>query len=257
MEHQDLIVYEQPANEHIRVFLRLEHLHNKALYFLQGHSQWESRACMSAIVEILHLLDRPDLRNKITQEVSRQLSTLKRLQQTPQVDHSRLNTVIQDLDSIHTTLHQYSGKFGDNLRNSEFIKSISHHHTTPGGTCAYNTPGLHYWLEQTPSQRTEQLANWLDSFSDLFHLMRVMMNLIRESAMPAKHTAEGGFYQSTLDPQAPCQLIRVEVPMSAEVFPKISLGRHGISIRFLLAGVDQRAVQTEQDIDFHLACCIF
>lgn len=257
MDQQEIIVFEQPANENIRLCLRFEYLHNKALFFLHGHSQWESRCCVNAIIELLHLLDRPDLRNKIAQEITRIQSNMKRLQQTPQVNHAKLDSLIQEFNSIARTLHQNNGKFGDSLRLNDFIMSIYHLNNAPGGTCESNAPKFHLWLEQSPKKRMHDLAAWLDGFNDIYQVTSLLLNLVRQSAMPVRHIAKAGFYQTSLDAQTPCQLIRVQIPMSLQVFPKISCGRHGVNIRFLGEDFSERSQQTEQDIEFDLACCIF
>jgi cell division protein ZapD len=59
------VIYEQPVNEHVRVCLRLEQLFNQTLHWMRGTSAWDSRAAISALLEILNVLDRPDLKAKL------------------------------------------------------------------------------------------------------------------------------------------------------------------------------------------------
>lgn len=257
MEQEGFVLFEQPGNEHIRVCLRLEHLRNKANYFLNKTSVWDNCSCLATIIELTNLLDRSDLRNKFAQEVGRQLYNLSRLQQTPQVDHNKLSNIIQQLENISTTLHVNNGKFADSLRQNEFIKSICRHHNTPGGICEHNTAALSLWLAQPLDTRQGQLRTWFSSFQDIFQVTNLLLHLVRTSNQAVLQKATDGFFQTHLDPQTPCQLIRVSIPLCYQVFPNISLGKHGVNIRFLEANLTDRSQQTERDIDFQFACCVF
>jgi cell division protein ZapD len=69
--------------------------------------------------------------------------------------------------------------------------------------------------------------------------------------------AHGGVYQKTLDPKMPCQLVRIALPAGVPYFAELSGGRHRFTARFLqFSTIEQRARQTEQDVDFELACCV-
>ena len=87
------IIYEQPVSEHIRVCLRLELLFQQAKYRLQAGSVWDSRAAIITLIDILNLLDRPDIKTKLTKELCRYLSVLSRLEKTSEVDHQKLSNI--------------------------------------------------------------------------------------------------------------------------------------------------------------------
>src|ERR1700722_9851291 len=94
------IVYEQPVSEHIRVCLRLELLFQQAKYRLQAGSVWDSRAAIITLIDILNLLDRPDIKTKLTKELCRYLSILSRLEKTSEVDHQKLSTLLIELENV-------------------------------------------------------------------------------------------------------------------------------------------------------------
>ena len=52
----------------------------------------------------------------------------------------------------------------------------------------------------------------------------LILQLIRESAVPRPEIAAQGFFQRGLDSNAPHQLIRVLLPTGAGCFPEISGG---------------------------------
>ena len=248
--------FEQPVNEQVRVCLRIEHLLKKANYFLSGTDQWDSMASLQAINDLVILLDRPDLRSKLSKESSRQLSTLRRLQQSPGVNLNKLDQVIRTLEHINASLHGNKGKFAHPLRENEFLSSIRQHQYSPGASCSFNTPDMQSWLAQAPQLRRQDLTQWMGQFEDVKSIVSTILSLIRESGVPVSKTAEQGFYQMALDPQMSCQLVRVSIAENMNVFPQISVGRHALNIRFNELNLKSRAVQSTQDIPFELTCCI-
>jgi hypothetical protein len=47
------LIFEQPLNERMRTFLRLDFLYSQALYHNEMQSQWGSRAAMGSLLDIL------------------------------------------------------------------------------------------------------------------------------------------------------------------------------------------------------------
>jgi Uncharacterized protein conserved in bacteria len=84
------------------------------------------------------------------------------------------------------------------------------------------------------------------------------LTLIRQSVVPTHEHAPRGFFQQSLDPNLPYQLLRVSLPASASYFPEISGGKHRFTVRFLEQPcLEMRAVQTAHEVDFELARCAF
>jgi len=127
----------------------------------------------------------------------------------------------------------------------------------PGGGCSFDAPGYHYWLQQPPTERTAQLTFWLGSLKTIRLAVELSLRLIRQSSAPQLRIAHEGFYQAALDPQLPCQLIRVALSHNAGVYPEISVGRHGLSIRFNTLSLNERPSQAHEDVKFQLICCVF
>ena len=86
--------------------------------------------------------------------------------------------------------------------------------------------------------------------------MLLLLQLVRESAHSSQEVAHEGFFQKMLDPNAPCQLVRVTVPAEAPYFAEVSGGRHRFTLRFLEYLTDGHALQTAKDVPFKLTCCM-
>ncbi len=88
------LVFEQPLNERMRTFLRLDFLYNQALYHNEMQSQWGSRAAMGSLLDILAIAARGDVRADVQKELERHLAQLNVFQSKPGVDSARLRTVM-------------------------------------------------------------------------------------------------------------------------------------------------------------------
>lgn len=250
------VFYEQPLSERIRTFLRLECLFLQANYTLSGTSPWDSRATLSTLFEILNVMGRADLKGELLKELERHGAALTRLEQVPEVDQQRLNQILDQLDAQVDRLHAVEGQLGQALRQSEFINSIRQRASIPGGTCDFDLPAYHFWLERPAAERQHDLQVWLNTLDPVRSAVALILNLIRESATPSRERAQAGFLQKSLDADVPCQLVRVGVPLTLPYYAEISGGKHRITVRFMEHTKDGRAAQTVQDVEFDLYCCL-
>ena len=81
--------YEQPLNERMRRFMRLEFLYKQSLYNSDVESTWATRAVIANLLEIMAILTRGDVRSEVHKELDLQIDNLKRFQSEPEVDSGR------------------------------------------------------------------------------------------------------------------------------------------------------------------------
>jgi cell division protein ZapD len=249
------IIFEQPLNEHIRICLRLEYLFSAANSFIIQDSQWGSRMALSSILEILSVIDRPDLKSRLGQALNQYVNYLLLLEKQPGVDKEKLNHTLQELEGMIDFLHTNQGKIGHELRDNEFLFTIQQRLYTPAGTCAFCVPAYHSWLEMPIDVRKKQLTEWIRPFNQIKSMIDLLLKITRESATLHKVVAEAGFYQMSLDPAIPYQMIRIELPASLCLYPEISSGKHRLTVHFFEVNVHGRSTQTKQNVQFELACC--
>ena len=144
---------------------------------------------------------------------------------------------------------------GQDIRDHELLNSLRQRSSIVGGTCNFDIPYLHYWLQQPPEQRIEQLENWINKLEVISQPISLILDITRESSSPIDILAEKGFYQQNIDSNSPVQLIRVALPQDSEYFPEISAGKQRFSIRFMLQQNGERAIQAADDVNFQLICC--
>lgn len=251
----DTIFYEQPINERIRSFLRLEHLFKQAAYTLRGYSIWDSRSTLTSITSILDLLARTDLKTELLKELERQEKTLSALSDLAGVDKEQLNNILKQIETSQQNILDFNGQLGQDIREHELLNSLRQRSSIVGGTCDFDIPYLHYWLQQPPEYRIEKLEDWLEKLEIISHPISLILDITRESSSPINIAAEKGFYQQNIDSNSPVQLIRVGLPRDSEYFPEISAGKQRFSIRFMLQQDGERPIQSADDLDFQLICC--
>ena len=71
-----LVAYEQPLNERMRNFLRLDFLYQQAVHHHTRPDPWSTRAAVSALLEILAITQRGDIRSEVLKELERQTNQL-------------------------------------------------------------------------------------------------------------------------------------------------------------------------------------
>src|ERR1700692_1372615 len=155
------IVYEQPLNERMRTFLRLEFLYTQATYHSESPTPWSARAAFASLLEILAITARGDSRSEVIKELERHVNVLKEYQSKTGVDPGRLKSLMSNLVKLRNDLSTVGGNYMGPLRDSEFLSAIKHRSAIPGGTCDFDLPDFYYWLSQTAEARIHTFNEWL------------------------------------------------------------------------------------------------
>ncbi|MBM4202003.1 MAG: cell division protein ZapD, partial [Gammaproteobacteria bacterium] len=207
----DSILYEFPLNERIRIFMRLERLFQEIDHFNRGTTALDSRVVMGRLIEVLTIFSRYDLRSELLKEIDRHNQVLGKLLGNPHVDQAKVTNILEALEEIGSQLYRNTGKLGQSLMEADLFKGISQRSAIPGGTCSFDLPSFHYWLEQDGAVRKEDLTQWLEPFASIRSAIQMLMSFLRSSATATTETADAGFFQKTLDHNLAFQLLRVAV----------------------------------------------
>lgn len=247
---KETIIYEQPLNEIIRVCLRLEQLFLQVDHQLNDLSDLGTRNLVTFIINILQILDRPDLKAKLAREISHHMTNLRRYGNAPDIDAQKLDALTTQLDMLSSTLIESSGKIGHRLRDIELLNTLRMHLASPGGGCSFDIPMFHYWLHQPSDIRKTSILDWLNDFNEVREGVTLVLQIVRNNGKVQEKTAIHGFYQELLDPQSNLRMIRISIAADSPAFPETSVGRHFLSVRFFTPNIFQRAEQFTGNLPF-------
>ncbi|MDB6086774.1 MAG: hypothetical protein JWN43_4655 [Gammaproteobacteria bacterium] len=250
------VVYEQPLNERMRTFLRLEFLYTQASYHSEFPHPWSTRAAIASLLEILAITARGDSRSDVLKELERHVNVLKEYQTKSGVDPSRLKSLMSNLLKMREDLSTVGGNFMGPLRDSEFLSAIKHRSAIPGGTCDFDLPDYSFWLNRPADVRAAEFGSWLALIRPLCDSIAELLWITRQNTKRKTETARGGIFQLQFDRENPCQLVRVTLPPNIDLFPEISGSQHRCTIRFLTwSNATTRPIHVETDVPFLLTCC--
>ncbi|MBA3660905.1 MAG: cell division protein ZapD [Gammaproteobacteria bacterium] len=255
MTMKDTIIYEHPLNEVIRVCLRLEQLFDQIDHQLNDVSLLGTRNIINNIIQILQVLDRPDLKAKLAKELSHLLANLMRYGGQPDIDAVKLQSLTQQLNDLSRTFIETSGKIGNRLRDVELLNTLRSHLASPGGGCSFDTPVYHYWLQQPVETRQQVINDWLKDFAQIKKAFALVLDLVRKHSKTEQKTAVHGFHQELLDPNANLRMIRICIPREVAAYPEPSIGRHFLSVRFYSHEIENRPVQYASNLPFWVSYC--
>ena len=91
------MTFEQPLTERMRTFLRVEFLYEQTLFHVDEPTEFSARAAVTALLEILTILGRSDVRTDVSKELERHAEMLGRYRSQPGVDPARLTGLIDNI----------------------------------------------------------------------------------------------------------------------------------------------------------------
>ena len=250
------VIFEQPLNERIRICLRIESLVERLDRFIALDSEHAAYQALLTVLEITALVERGDIKQEIIKELDRQHKVLTALVSHQSVDKSRLEITLNQLKQALNRMHGMDGRLGEHLKAIDFLLAVKQRSVIPGGSCDFDLPQLRYWLNQPHEQRRQDIERWSAPYRELNRTLTLILKNIRDSALAEPVDAPKGFFQESLDPAQPNQMLRIALD-SSDLFPEISAGKHRYSIRFMRYpdSVDQLPQQIKETVSFQLMRC--
>ena len=248
-------IYELPLNERLRTFMRIEFLYSRLKYFSSNlDDNWQTRTVIHTLLEIYSILSRTDVRREVLADLDRYIMQMERFQSAPDADNNMVNDVLEDLDLIKNQVMEVGTDYLLKLREDEFIASLLHRHTLPGGKAEFDMPKYKFFLESDKKYVALQINNWIDIIRPICEGIDKLMWIIRESNEPISTVAVGGQYNHQIESRTQISLVRI-ITNDTNVYPEISGGRHLIAVRFFNQNKDGEYLQFEDNVEFKISLC--
>ena len=152
-----MITFEHPLSERVRNFLRIEYLFKRFQDEIScHHSAWAHHLALSTLFDIMESAARAELKLDILQELERQKQMVaqSRTQESAQMLQEDLKQVAQGLLGIQQ-------KFGQHLRENEWLMALKQRMLVPGGTSPFDLPSYYYWQQRPYEERRADLQKWI------------------------------------------------------------------------------------------------
>lgn len=247
--------YEFPLNERVRTMLRLEDLFDKTLRHLEGDTQLSHHCALLTLFQILDVIDRGELKTDLLQELDRQKLMMQNLRGNPSISEKILNEVIQEIEKTATALRGNTTKFGQALRDNDWLMGIKQRAGIPGGVCEFDVPSYHFWLDLSATKRKQDLESWISTLLPLYEGVRIILHILRGSGSASACVATSGVYQQMLNGAKPAQMLRIEMEGSEACFPEVSANKYVINIRFQNMESIQRVKPFDTHVNFAMTLC--
>lgn len=253
----NLIIYEMPLNDAIRICLRLENLFQQFKKTASCTTALATKNAMNALLKTIEVTERPDIKSKLSQTLTQYATVFSQMRKSPQIDNARLQTTLKKIDSLNHYLHTHHTRIGESLRQNDFLTQIRSNLANPGGVCDYRLPAYMLWQNKSSAEKSKDMASWMEVFQPLREIMETILQLTRDSNKLQTVTTENGFYLQPLNPATPCHLVRVALPGQTNMYPEFSVGKHRLTIRFLTPNYfgSGKPSQATGSTQFQLACC--
>lgn len=253
----DTVTYEQPLNDPMRICFRLESLFSKLQHHIASTHQIDHQIAMQSLLEVMNVLERPDLKSKLTQALTQHSNHLHSMVNSPEVNRTALKQYIEQLNELTSAL-QNQQRIAANLRQNSFLSAMRGHLAKPGGLCHFHHPAYQLWLQQAASDRSEQLNNWFSSYNLIESITRILLQLSRYLRPCNTVSCTDGFFQQNLNPSHAWQMLQVILPSDQFIYPEISIGKHRVCIRLLepenLSDSGHGSL-VKNHLSFKLRCC--
>lgn len=245
------LIYEHPLNEKMRVYLRLEHLFSQLTESSVLQLDYQHSAFFEALFSAIEILERNDIRGDLSKDLESTERQLVHWSQSPEIDDSLLSETLVKVIELQGTIAKLP-RVCQQLKEDKFLMSLKQRFSIPGGSCAFDLPHLHFWLNQPLEQRDKDLQRWLSILSPLQQSLAILLTIIRSRGEFETISSDGGFYQGNAER---VELLRIRYSPSIGAFPTVSGNKYRYAIRFMQLCDDQAKMAFEQTVQFDLASC--
>lgn len=241
----ELIHFEHPLSERVRNFLRIAHLFKHFHEFSIRTEAWAHHCALFSLFEIMEAAARAELKLDILQELERQKSFARQQGESGTALFDKIQTAMSNLQNVQQ-------KFGQHLRENEWLMAIKQRMLVPGGTSPYDLPSYYYWQQKKPAERERQLHEWIQSLLPTYEAINLLLDILHQNGLSVECTATAGSYQHNSLGQN-IHLLSINVAANAQALPEVSANKYFTHIRFLHASQEQaRGPVLTTDIPFTL-----
>ena len=116
-------IYEQPIDERIRKFLRLENIYMKINNHMDIDSKYDAYSTLLNISELFINLTRSEIKRDLISEIETQKVRYQEYSKLDGADKIKLNSIMEKQNAILKTLHDLEANYLNVLKNDELTSN--------------------------------------------------------------------------------------------------------------------------------------
>ncbi|NLD09817.1 MAG: cell division protein ZapD [Xanthomonadaceae bacterium] len=236
------MIYEYPLSEGARRLLRIEMLVDQARNCIELDSPYATLAAIRTLLDTVGLVTKNDLK----------VSILRVLDEFS-FNENLTDEVKEHAKTLKTELTMQSVRAYDEIKENAFLNILRQRIHIPGGTCGFDVPLLHNWLERPHEVRKDHFYRWFSALDKMVGTIEFTLQTIRSLKREEHCQFKRGFYYSSIKWDA--ALVRLEID-DPNIYPEFSGNRHQLSVRLFHQEFPwERATQIPDDCQYVVEIC--
>ena len=252
---KEYIIYEQPAAENIRNFLKCEYLFEKFNAALLQEDLWGVKTSISTLLEMSDFIIRINLKVELLKDLERSMLYLKVLNKNNNnVNIIELDEYILKIEDSINMLNDENNSPSKSIVNNEFLMHINNKIHIPAGDNFFDMPAYLNFLSSSKSSIIEHINIWYEPFSPLILASKLILDIRRNTADFVLRTSSKSYFEQKIDKNSRVDLVRIKLLKKDNIYPVISVNRQNISVIFKNSyGRDKLSKPITEDNEFSLS----
>ena len=244
-------IYEEPVQEKIRKFIKIEFLFNKLFYFKHKENKHDNYIALLALCELYEILSRSDIKSELIREIENQNHYFKKIKEIPEANSEKLSSVLEKQKVLLQLIHGIESNYLEYLENDILFKTIAKNSINP-----LQPTSVEFWLSRDIVLRENQINLWTEPLLFIKKSVDFILEVIRKSGRFEDKLAEKGFFIEKLDPKKNILLIRITLTSDLYYYPQISVGKQRLNIMFMSKDDKNNLISHKEDVTFILTTCV-
>jgi cell division protein ZapD len=241
-------IYEEPVDERIRKFLKLENYFLKLKYHKELDTPYDSYVSLCNLIMIYNTLSRVEVKSDLIREIDFHKQRYAEYIKIDTSDKIKLHSIMEKQNVILNNLYNLKSNYLNELNNDEFFQFLIKHYESI-------TTELDYWLTRDHATRLNQIDLWRENFRPIENSVYFFLDILRKSSDTKEVCANNGFHLVKLNQEKKIRLLRITMQSDNYFFPRISLGPQRATISFMLLNEENKYIQIKDNITFVLDLC--
>ena len=251
---KEYIIYEQPAAENIRNFLKCEYLFEKFNAALLQEDLWGVKSSISTLLEMSDFFMRINLKVELLKDLEKFMLYFNNLTNNNDVNALVLDDFISKIEESIDMLNNINGNPSKLIVDNDFLMQINNKIHIPAGDNFFDMPSYLNFLSSSKSSILDHINIWYEPFNPLILASKLILNIRRNTADFVQYTSSKSYFEKKLNKNSRVDLVRIKLLKIDNLYPVISVNRQNINVIFKTSyGKNKLSKQITENNEFSLS----